>query len=456
VPRFASHLNDAGITLLGDQGIVYREPGFALLEDDHLTTGNSAFLKARINPRRIQHRFWSALEVTPLADQRFSHLSAADLVSRQLEQMWAATDGSDRNLIVAVPAYMDSSNLGLLLGVAGELGLSFVTLVDAAVAATRREYVGAVPVHIDISLHGTTLSRLTQGGQVQIEQSESLPGCGVHALYDTWLNAVAEAFVQQSRFDPLHTAATEQILLNKLGKWLALASKQETVQLELEHAGLVHNASIESLSLIAAAAPYYQMIVSKLRALYRADELPAMQITDRVARLPGLAQMLKTHVGGEVFALEPGATARGALARCRNSQISGSGVNLLRQLPWDQSSFTVERPEIDQVLGNAPTHLLYQNTAFAIDASPLVIGSQAQESGRFIPLADEMPGVSRRHCSVIRLNAQCVVEDHSRYGTFVNGHRINGSTVLQIGDSVRIGSPGFEFQLITMEKNHGA
>ena len=82
--------------------------------------------------------------------------------------------------------------------------------------------------------------------------------------------------------------------------------------------------------------------------------------------------------------------------------------------------------------------------------------AQAQESGRFIPLADEMPGVSRRHCSVIRLNAQCVVEDHSRYGTFVNGHRINGSTVLQIGDSVRIGSPGFEFQLITMEKGHGA
>jgi len=456
VPRFASHLNDAGVTLLSDQGIAYREPGFALLEDDQLTTGNAAFLRARINPRRIQHRYWSELETTALADRRFGHLSAADLVSRQLEQMWSATDGSDSEMIVAVPGYMDSSNLGLLLGIAGELGLSFVTLVDAAVAATRRQYVGAVPVHIDISLHGTTLSRLSQDGQVQIEQAETLAGCGVHALYDTWLNTVAEAFVQQSRFDPLHTAATEQILLNKLGKWLALAAKQDVVEIELEHAGLTHTANIESLTLIAAAAPYYQMIVNKLRVLYRADDLPAMQITDRVARLPGLTQMLKAHVGGEVFALEPGATARGALARCRDSQSSGAGISLLRQLPWDQSAFSVERPELDDAKGNAPTHVLFQNTAYAIDTSPLVVGAQAQESGRFVPLLIEMPGVSRRHCSVYRTNAQCIVEDHSRYGTFVNGHRINGSTVLQVGDLMRIGSPGFEFQLITTQGNHGA
>ncbi|HEX2139325.1 MAG TPA: FHA domain-containing protein [Woeseiaceae bacterium] len=66
-----------------------------------------------------------------------------------------------------------------------------------------------------------------------------------------------------------------------------------------------------------------------------------------------------------------------------------------------------------------------------------------------------MPGVSRRHCSVSFQNGQCVLEDHSRYGTFLNGHRIEGSTVLRIGDSVRIGSPGFEFLMITTDETHG-
>ena len=456
MPQLAAHLNDAGITLLNDQGILYREPGFALLHDDHLTTGHSAFSRARVDPRRIQHRYWSALDSTPLVDRRFSHLSAADLVSRQLEQMWTMARSTDRQLVVAVPTYMDANSLGLLLGIGGELKLNFVTLVDAAVAATRREYKGAVPVHIDISLHTTMLSRMAQAGQSQVEQSEVLQDCGVQALYNAWLKTVAETFVQQSRFDPLHTAETEQVLLNNLGRWLELASQQDVVTLELSHGGTTHRAEIESLSLISAGAPYYQMIVSKLRALYRAGEVPATQITDRVARLPGLADMLKARVGGEIFALEPGATARGALARCRDRPVSDSGVSLLRQLPWDQSAFVVEQPEVDKAPGHAPTHLLHQHTAYSIDQSPLVLGSQAAEADRFVLLAGGMSGVSRRHCSIAMVNRQCVVEDHSRYGTFVNGHRINGSTILQVGDSLRVGSPGYEFQMITTDDEHGA
>jgi pSer/pThr/pTyr-binding forkhead associated (FHA) protein len=48
------------------------------------------------------------------------------------------------------------------------------------------------------------------------------------------------------------------------------------------------------------------------------------------------------------------------------------------------------------------------------------------------------------------------LEDHSRYGTFLNGHRIDGSAVLQVGDSVRLGSPGHELELIAKEESHGA
>ncbi|MDP6993709.1 MAG: hypothetical protein QGF87_05090 [Woeseiaceae bacterium] len=57
--RLAIHLNDAGITLSDGERIAYREPGFAWLGDDNLTTGNEAFTHSRIDPRRIQHRFWS-------------------------------------------------------------------------------------------------------------------------------------------------------------------------------------------------------------------------------------------------------------------------------------------------------------------------------------------------------------------------------------------------------------
>lgn len=213
--RLAAHINDAGITLLGGDRILYREPGFAFLDGDRLATGNEALANARIHPRSIQHRFWKQLDTEPLADRRFNHLSPADLASRQLEQMWRAA-GDATELVLAVPAYMNSGDLGLLLGIAGELELPVVAMVDAAVAATRREYVNAVPVHIDLGLHAATLARLSQHGQAQLERVEVIDDCGTYALYDAWLNAVAEEFVRQSRFDPLYDAETEQLLLNNL------------------------------------------------------------------------------------------------------------------------------------------------------------------------------------------------------------------------------------------------
>ena len=454
--RLALHPNDAGVTLLDEQRIGYREPGFALLEESGLTIGNAAFQKARINPRGIQHRFWSQLSTTPLTDRRFAHLTTADLVSQQLEQLWQMVGNGRSEIVIAVPAYMDTGSLGLLLGIAAEIDMRVVAMIDAAVAATRREYVNAVPVHIDMGLHATTLTRLLQQGGVQTEKTEVLDDCGAYVMYDTWIKYIAEAFVQQSRFDPLHTAETEQMLLNSLPGWLSQASTQDTVMLEISYANLSHKAELDSISLVAAVAPFYQLIASKLRSLYRAGEIPALQITDRVARLPGLKDMLTARVGGEVFSLEPGATARGALARARDMAVPDSGVSLRRQLPWDQSAFTVEPADLDKGSGETPSHVLFRHTAYRIDSAPLTIGSQASDTGRVLDLGSEMPGVSRRHCTLAAIEGRCVVEDSSRYGTFLNGHRISGSTVLQVGDTLRVGSPGFELQLIATDEQHGA
>ena len=122
----AVHINDAGITVFGDRGIVYREPGFALLEDDGLVTGEEAYRNARLKPRRIQNTFWRDLSLEPLADARFKHLSSAELVSHQLESLWKAVSAHGDRLIVAIPPYMSGEQLGLFLGIAAELDIPIV------------------------------------------------------------------------------------------------------------------------------------------------------------------------------------------------------------------------------------------------------------------------------------------------------------------------------------------
>ena len=450
----SAHLNDAGLCVLDAEAILYREPGFALLEGDQLTTGNAAFASARIRPRHTQNDFWANLQTEPLTDRLFQHLSSADLVSRQLEQIWKAVAHKGDSLVVAVPAYMSNSNLALFLGIAAELDVPVVAMVDSAVAATRREYKDAVPVHIDFSQHSAILTRMSQAGLAAIDRFEVIEDCGLLSLFDAWRKVIAEAFVQQSRFDPLHTAETEQALQDRIADWLSLASTSSSVSLEIEFRGVKHQAEIESLALVAAAAPFYQRIASNLRALYRADETPAIQLSDRAARLPGLGDMLVARVGGEVFLLEAGATARGLLTRCREMQKSDSGVSLIKQLPWDQTAVQVAMTETVS-RGGRPTHLLFKNTAYSIDGEALLLGSQPDQ-GRWIDLNENMPGVSRRHCAVQQENGQCVVRDFSRYGSFLNGHAIDGSAVLQVGDSIRLGTPGFEFRLITTESDSGS
>jgi hypothetical protein len=41
-----------------------------------------------------------------------------------------------------------------------------------------------------------------------------------------------------------------------------------------------------------------------------------------------------------------------------------------------------------------------------------------------------------------------LLNDHSRYGTLLNGHRVNAAAVLQRGDIISVGDPACELKLI--------
>jgi hypothetical protein len=449
VTLLAAHLNDAGLSFTDGERMLCREPGFALLEADGLLTGREAWSNASLKPRLVQNHYWASLSTEPLADSRFRHLSAADLASSQLEALWQRVAKPGDTVAFAVPGYMSNEALGLVLGIAADLDIPVVGMVDAAVAATRREYAHGVPVHVDLSLHAAMLTRLSQDGQAQFERAAIVDEGGMLHLYDIWLRMIAEAFVQQSRFDPLHTAETEQALQDNILGWLAAATTRDTVPVEVVYRGISHKAEIESLAFVTAAAPVYHAIVSNLRALLRAGETPALQLSDRVGLMPGLADTLTARVGGEAFLLEPGATARGLARRCPENR-PGSAVTLVRHLPWDQSRVDVESDH--GARGAKPTHVLVGDRATPVGEEALVLGTQAAEGERWLDLGPDLAGVSRRHCEIAAANGQCVVTDHSRYGTFLNGHRIDGSAVLQAGDVIRVGTPGVEMRMISVER----
>ena len=167
-----------------------------------------------------------------------------------------------------------------------------------------------------------------------------------------------------------------------------------------------------------------------------------------VSGLPGLAEMLVARVGGAWHAVADNAAADGV--RSRAARIAGDASRVVRELPTD----TEQAPEAvaDSDDAELPTHLLFGARAIALDGAPLTVGAgSAQAPERYLLLEGSPPGVSGLHCELALANGQCLLTDHSRYGTFLNGNRINGSAALRAGDTIRVGTPGLELQLIRAE-----
>jgi len=440
----AISLNDAAVTAVTGSRLVYREPGFALLGDGELVTGRRAMAESRRHPRSVVNHFWRHLGLEPVQELKFRHLTPADLASRQLEEIWRGERSAADSVVFAVPAWMERESLGVLLGIAGELALPVTALVDSSVACSRRAYPGRSLLHIDLSLHTATVSRIAQEEGAAIDRVELVDAAGLAALRDTWVAVIAEAFVRQSRFDPLHTAESEQLLDDRLEAWLETAQRTGEVRMQLEFGGHTHEAALPLLTFTEAVSGIYQSLAGHVRSLIRAAESPALQFTRHTAALPGLVDFLVARAGGEPFVLEEAAAARGALARA--TAATAGRTRLTRRLPWDQSPVEAPAAPVREA-GESPSHLLHGHRAWALHGDGLAIGTSLGGE-RGITLAADMAGVSRRHCVLRRDNGQCIVEDLSRYGTWLNGSRIERSAVLQAGDSLRVGTPGQEFRLI--------
>ena len=70
----------------------------------------------------------------------------------------------------------------------------------------------------------------------------------------------------------------------------------------------------------------------------------------------------------------------------------------------------------------------------------------SNESG--IQIQGKIAGVSRKHCVVQLQGNKVVLNDFSTYGTFVDEKPVKGETILLLGQTIRVGTPGETLNLI--------
>ncbi|MEM1206491.1 MAG: FHA domain-containing protein [Acidobacteriota bacterium] len=477
----ALELHDAGAFLGLPTGAseAVGGPGFAWVDGRRIVTGYEAAAQARLQPRRVSSRFWTDLDTQPLPRPLPSGLTSADLAHAHLEAIWReAGDRADR-VLLAVPGDWSEAQLGLLLGIAGSLGIPVTALVDAALgsAVAAAEHLGGNRwLHLDVYLHRTVVTELLDDGGVWRRRRVSAdPEVSSVSLHEEWARAAARRFVAQTRFDPLHAAATEQRLFAALPDWLAALGTGDVVA-ELDG----RPADLDRDGMLAAVAEPYARVEANLRRVLSADSEPAViLLSATAAALPGLGEQLTSLRGAVVRTLPGGSAAAGVLAAAEALDVvePGSAAPFITRLPSPPRpavaapsppppgagvvrSSAAEADPTDRSSGQppskpSPTHVLVGDIAYPVGRRPLTLGrgASAEGEGVDVALGRSADGVSRHHVDLRRDDQGVWAVDRSRLGTFVvravgGTEEVQGQTSLRSGDRLRLGIPGVEVLMI--------
>ena len=454
----ALEINDVGLVLAGDGELLAEEPGYAMLDGREPETGTAAARRARLKPLFAETRHWQDLSTAELARPMPAAATYAEVAHAQLAALVRPHLGRGKEVLLAVPAWYTREQLALLLGVAQEAGLEPVGLVDAGLAAASLEPAPDNVLQFELGLHRAVLTVLDHGGELRRTRFELLPQHGWMALQQAWLDLIAATFVRKTRFDPLHEAATEQRLWDGLPGWLGALRDAPAVTIELDAAGATQSIELAAADFAAAARRVYDEYARVLQRARPAGGPLHVRLSHRLVALPGLETRLAEIRDCELTRLPRGAAALGALAYERILRRSGGGgLALVQHLPVPSRAgaapATTRSPAVPA--DARPTHVVHQSRAYAIGARPLTLGSAVPDGRRALAIAAG-PGISRAHCTLARVDGTVWLEDHSTYGTLVNGERISGRIELRAGDRLRLGSPGAECELVRVVDDDGS
>ena len=324
----ALELNDAELTLSRDGEVLWREPGVASLAGAEPLFGDAALAASRLHPRHTHSQHFNRLNADPVTPGAAGIANQADLVYRQLRRMKAEAGlGDAEPLHVLVYGACAPEQLGLLLGIAEEARLKVVGLIDAAVAAVAdTPWTGEVQV-IDIALHRATVTSLTAAEAVRRQRTEDIAEAGLLRLLEGWVDAVADRFVAETRFDPQRVAATEQQVFDQVYAAVATgagAAGAGELTVETVHRGLARMVTLPWSALRDKSAQRYERLAQRLVA-------PAIALTQRAARLPSFAGFLAGR-GHESCSLPPDAASNSARSAAAATAADG-GVRFLTELP---------------------------------------------------------------------------------------------------------------------------
>ncbi|MEX2353473.1 MAG: hypothetical protein WD709_04745 [Gammaproteobacteria bacterium] len=419
-------LNDSEIRVASGNDIILRHPGYAVLKGDTIETGPEAVKSARSNPRSTYNRYWSQLSQDSLIVPSHIARHHADLAYAQLLALHEQA-GQPDEILFAVPGSYSKEQLSLLLGIVESCPFTAVGLVDAATACTAAIADTGNYSHLDLHLHYAVITTLEVTDQVSRKSVRIIDNNGLVDIYDTCAGYLSDLFIDQSRFDPLHHAETEQSLYDQLPHCLNTMNSANEVTLEIQYRDKRYQARIFREPLLEKLKQHYEKIYREIAGT------TTSLVSDRLNALPGFTQQI-----GNVVNVAETDVFQGCNINLANIRSAGPSLSFITSLPATKPSGAVgaknaktpvagkDSPESSQ--HGRITHALVNHRAYALGSEPLYLSASGEVTDT---------GNDNAHCtaSLDRHNG-ARLKPISDLTVFVNGVRVNAATEVAPGDTV--------------------
>ena len=406
-------LNDDELRVASNAEVVAQAVGHAALVEGSLELGERALRAAQRQPRSSENRHWRDLSLAPIEHLGPRARHYADLAWLQLEYLRRQA-GNPSEAVLCVPGSFSTEQLSLLLGIAQSGGLRVTALVDSAVAAGASALPAGEWLHLDLQQHQAVLTRLAVDTQVRRETVEVLPGLGTGRLRTLCLEVVANAFVREARFDPLHHADSEGVLLERLAGWLDALRQSAELQVAVDHDGRRFQARLHRARLVEAASP----VLRELQAALPAGV--AAVASHRLARQPGFTELFPTTP-----VLGPRAVFLGCKALALQTASSGGALPLQTLVP--AAATPTVKVATQAPAATTATHLLCGTEAFPVVARALQLLPDGGVAAGLAP-------TSAAQAQATAAGLQLTPAEPGR--VLVNGSPIATACVLAPGDRV--------------------
>jgi hypothetical protein len=277
----------------------------------------------------VVHGFWSRLTHEPSTvgpiSKPASYSELAYHFLRDFTQRLTASEKPPSRVVLAVPgnylkdAASEEEKIGLLLGIAGELKLPLIDIVDMSLAALcdprGTGFNPALPVVVvDLHLEGAEFTLCTTDQKLERKDFLHLPQSGLAQLLKHLTATMGNRFLRHTAFDILEDGRIEQTFFRQTKDFLLRGALEHRFQINTANRAYEMLAKREQLAtdsanFVAALAHALQNFVHNSP---HASEPCTIALTDRSARIPGIEARLRAAGFSRLLRLPEGAAACGA------------------------------------------------------------------------------------------------------------------------------------------------